>query len=257
LAKSTGQGETPAGGDTDSSGNIFLAGFSGTSNSYGWIWKTNSSGAYIWKRQYRMNDAASSSNQMSLRGIKIIGNDIYVSGWGVDNNTQGGILMKVNGSDGSIVWQKFVVNASMIGVSYESDGFLYWTGSGQGAVVIKTDTNGTVSWDRKFTVTGSGSGGNGCRVAVSGSTLYVTGTWTPSNQAPFYVKVPTDGSKTGTYTVGASTCGWTSTTLSISSTSSIIAGSPSSANFSYDLTPTDATYVSCGAISQTTTVTQI
>jgi hypothetical protein len=204
-----------------------------------------------------MNGGQSSSNQVSFRGMKIIGNDIYIAGWGVDSGTQGGVIMKVNGSDGTIAWQKNIVNVSIIGVSYESDGYLYWTGSGQGAIVIKTDTSGNVSWSRNFTVTNSGSGGNGCRVAVSGSTLYVAGTWSPSNMAPFYLKVPTDGSKTGSYTVGPSTGTWGTPSISISSASSIVAGNLSSANFAYDISPTDATFVTCGTTSQTTTVTQI
>lgn len=148
----------------DSSGNAFITGLVGDVNGYftAFLAKYDTSGTLQWQRRL------TGSNADDLRAIALdSGGNVYVVG---ETNTP----------------------------SYGTAGYL----------IVKYNTSGTIQWQRKLRLDGTTNGGfygYGAVVDPDG-TLYVTGRHSypigAANETAMTIKIPTNGSKTGTYTVG-------------------------------------------------------
>ena len=99
------QGPTPIGGTMDSSGNLYVLGFSGPT-----LWKFNSSGTAQWVRRVTHTDTVRSAEN-SL----ILADDgyLYYVGYYATGGTpaNGGIIIKYNTS-GTIQWQRTILSAA-------------------------------------------------------------------------------------------------------------------------------------------------
>jgi phage-related tail fiber protein len=129
--------------------------------------------------------------------------------WPSGRNQAG--FMKINGSTGAVVWSRWTAptdpsNYSTYGMNVivGSDGYIYCLAydSYQKLAITKVDTSGNVQWQRSFYGPNGGAGslvGYGVNVSITGSTMYISCAYSIPNNAPLLIKVPTDGSKTGSY----------------------------------------------------------
>jgi hypothetical protein len=247
------------GGDVDTSGNYILTGFRSSPSAFfaPWVGKYSSGGAIVWGNNYTINTQLGQlTNYGDFRCIKVIGTDIYVGGYLLDNGTEVGVIAKLSGTDGSVQWQKnYTPACGFYSVTQESDGYLYWggqTNAGSVGIVVKTDTSGNQVWSRYV-------GGIRCynaRAIISGSDMYITGTYEIPNYGPYYIKVPTDGSKTGTYTVGSYTVIYGANAITPTSSSSLGTSTSTIAMNASFAASTD-TFSTSSTTGQTTTVTII
>ena len=151
----------------------------------------------------------------------VLGNDIYNNNRGVITNTSGGIVSSYNmptypprsvtgaGSDGSFYVASTIDTGSGV--------------TGQQLQIHKLSSGGTSLWVRLLRLQsylGVSAGFNVCSVTASSTLLYVSGmlvgSWNNENNAvPFFIVVPVDGSKTGSYTFSSTGLTWTYETYSV------------------------------------------
>jgi hypothetical protein len=216
------QDERPAGMVMDSSGNMYFAG-SGkylSSDTYYYdifVGKVNTNGSLGWQKVYHSNYKDSipdpGQNDESGGSANAIAIDdsgyIYVTG-SVGNGSNSALLaiiMKINPSDGNIVWKKYWfpdVNRLQYTDSAEayaidvSDGVVYITGGGkdhttstQGIFVTALDAgSGNHKWSRIINPDGNSYKDRGYAVKADGrGNLYVAG-WQGANWgSPFVCKL--------------------------------------------------------------------
>jgi hypothetical protein len=247
------------GGDVDSSGNYIVTAFFREPTGgpqIPFVGKYDSGGTLVWGKNYTINGVNVYFNEGAYRCMVVIGTDIYVGGSIFDNSTQVGVIAKISGTDGSVVWQKnYSPACGFYSVTVESDGYLYWGGqteSGGVGIIVKTDTSGTQSWSRYV----GGVTSRNARAILSGSDLYIAGAYNIPNYAPYYLKVPADGSRMGTYTVGAYSVTYGANAVS-GSTASSLASTDNAFTFTDSYAASADTYSTSGTISDTTTVTII
>ena len=118
-------------------------------------------------------------------------------------------------SSGTVQWQKVISNPlgnatiETTGIYADSTG-VYWSCSfydtrqqpNKPHIVIKFNSSGSVQWQRGFGRASTGEGYydvKGGSVTCVGNIMYLSGTYQASNYAPYEVKLPNDGSLTGTY----------------------------------------------------------
>lgn len=215
----------------DSSSNVYICGdatFSGRDCIQ--VAKYNSSGTIQWQRQLR--DASYSAQG---RGVAVDSSgNVYVCG---STNIVFGIyqliIAKYN-SSGTLQWQRLldVGGVGGYGVAVDSSGNSYAVGYSVGNFVIaKYNTSGTIQWQRTM----GGSGADNCygaAVDLSGN-IYVCGN-TDNNSYDFlFAKLPSDGSKTGTYSVGGysvtyAASSFTDSASTLTSASSVLTDTTSS-----------------------------
>lgn len=166
----------------DSSGNVYVA---GTSSGRFAIIKFNSSGALQWDRRI---DTGSGQQARSI-AVDNAGN-VYAAGTTSQTGTVGSnndiYVVKMN-SSGSILWQRSIGSTSSdtcFGVTVDYAGNVYVCGS----YIIKYDATGTLLWQRAVNINVL----RDCIVNREGS-LYV------ASQEPCLLKIPADGSLSGTY----------------------------------------------------------
>lgn len=132
--------------------------------------------------------------------------EAYVS-WAVypthTGSAQYGVgLLKLD-SGGNFAWARIYWTASTQcssnDISLDSSGNVYVLGAytvGGYLLLLKYNSSGTIQWARYI------SGVFGASLEVKGSAMYISAS---SSSTQFVLKLPTDGSKTGTYTVGGVT----------------------------------------------------
>jgi len=207
----------------DSSDNMYVSG--GWGGSWppvdGGLIKMDSSGNQIWRRAIHATGLALSPS-----------GNLYIS---FDDAR----LAKLSASDGSQIWQRILNNGTddtglRAGYAQEFTGPLaidsaeniYWLSrvdyvytSNDGtqnskAIITKHNSSGTQQWQRQMYVSGVSypySFEYLNRIAVDNSnSLYVTGRM---NQKNIVAKLPTDGSLTGTYTVGGRSIVYSASTI--------------------------------------------
>ena len=164
-------------------------------------------------------------------------------------------LFKYN-SSGTLQWGLYTTgNPSdyQFYVTLASDGFLYmygkWVGSGSfgSMAIVKISTAGAVQWTRRFYSTNQYVSAGGKGMAVIGSAMYIPVLFA---NAQCVLKMPTDGSRTGTYgnfvydTSGPSLSSGAAPTVAGTTTlynwpSTTFSPSVSSASFSYSTSVTN------------------
>lgn len=188
----------------DSSANSYqggLAQVSGINNAF--LAKRNSSGTNQWQSRYLESGGAGVGNY--IYDIKVDSNDnTYFTCLSGTAGSYTSHLVKINNSDGAIVWQRKISGTpSMVSLTIDTVGNIYVAGSNGSTttLLMKYNSSGTLQWTR--TITNSISPN---RIRWKNNSLYLTGQISNgSYQIGYNIKVPDDGSKTGTYTNGGIT----------------------------------------------------
>ena len=185
----------------DSAGNVYLVGSSPTGATYGQgtLVKYNSSGTVQW--QVAITKA---TGQSGYEGITIDSSDnIFVTGIAVTSSggTQYGIVAKYNTS-GALQWKKQIGDPAfpvLSDITVDNSGNIYTTGSGY---ILKHNTSGDLLWQRQLSATSHTVSLSSITIdssdnIVAGGYIRPTG---GSNNQILMLKVPSDGTPTGTYT---------------------------------------------------------
>lgn len=206
----------------DSSGNIIAAGSYGalvSSTNYGYalIVKYDSSGNQLYKKRFTDTTAQRDSTFNSI-ALDSSGN-IYCCGTAEYNAALGSdiIILSKFDSSANLLWTKGLYNTDIntypdgYGVAVDSDSMVYIIGSASNfnpdrIIIAKYDSSGTLQWQKFIAVSGYDltSGINRpSKIAVDSGSVYIT-TSSMSGSPTFslILKLPKDGSLTGTYSVG-------------------------------------------------------
>ena len=190
----------------DLSGNIYVGGYAtnpSSSTNDMLILKYNSSGGNIWQR--RLGTATSAAQEARGVAFDSSGN-VYVGGNDTNNLMQ---IAKYN-SSGGIQWQRNAQGSGGtasqgFGITADSSGNSYLIGYSNATgnldyQIIKYNSSGVIQWQRRLNYSGTDHGKK--IVLDSSGNMYVVGYNTYSGSIDFlFAKLPTDGSKTGTYTL--------------------------------------------------------
>jgi uncharacterized delta-60 repeat protein len=252
----------------DSSGNVYACGYSPPTEFSGeyqaYLIKYDTSGTLQWQRKLHgsgSKDYAYAVAVDSSSNVYVVGETDYLDPFGQSD----GLIAKYN-SSGTIQWQRtfgnvtgFSYGATRIqAISVDSSANLYICGitsrySPDTLLIAKYDTSGTIQWQRNMA---NGTRVRGYGIAVSSSSVYVCGELRESSNNDFIIaKLPNDGSLTGTYTVGASSIVY-ATTTKVSLTSTLTAGTASLTASTSSLTDAASTATSAST-SLTSTVTTL
>ena len=205
----------------DSGGNIYVTGTHAAGN---FIAKYNTSGVIQW--QQKMGGTA--PNNPGFHAITIDGSDnIYVAG-SAPSGTPGALLVKYNTS-GTIVFQtRYTLNSAtrFLEVTTDASGNVYATGETKNEgklLVAKIDSSGVLSWSRTIAETDAfNNEGHGISIHTSGD-VCVIGILDNIGEGGvsdiFYSRLPSDGSKTGAYSLGGVTVNYSSVSLGTSTLS--------------------------------------
>lgn len=207
--KTNGEGHGIA---IDSSNNVYVAGFAG--GTYGLhINKYDSSGSLL--HQTRTN---------GQYGFDTYGGKIVCDSAG--NNYSAGLFRQSSGtgyefglikrnSSGTLQWQRVLTNSSssygmvMTNLAVDSSDNIYGTaytavGANAVGVIAKWNSSGTLQWQRSITPSANGLSLQDIKINSSGTTMYVVASTSASGNSDYILfKLKTDGTLTGTYTVGS------------------------------------------------------
>lgn len=239
----------------DSSENAYFGGWMQPFRRMASITKYNSSGTFQWNKLY--GNYGGNNFYIFALTTDSSGNT-YATGTATNSAGQAMFTIKVN-SSGTIQWQKQLLYSYSYayggGICLDSSGYVYVLGldGGSGvpsgtsspAVIAKYDSSGTLQFQRYLYTGVSGYDiGMGIQVDGAGSMLVgVTGGAT--GYFDLLAKLPTDGSKTGTYTVNGKTVLYTA--------ASFTDGTLSESWADYGITDQTPTYTnSTSSIARTT-----
>lgn len=226
--------------DVDSSGNVYAAGTGAVNNTT--IFKYNSSGTLQWQRQ---------NSTMGVPYDLACGpsGNVYTTGWIELGGGEINLGVVAYDSTGNNLWNRYIGNSGGpatddrgYGIFVDSSENVFVcgrSGSVGGGVVARYNSSGTISWQRTFT--GNTSQFNG--ISVSGSAMYIGASFTPD-----LFKLPSDGTLTGTYTLGGVNYTYASGTMTTgtpsgsSSTSSLSDSAGTATESSVSLSFSDTTF---------------
>lgn len=175
----------------DSSGNVYAIGYSGST---AYFCKYNSSGTQQWFK------SCSSTAPDDVMGMEITSDGNLFLGWGATSGTA--VSMKVDSSNGSILWQKLLTDTSLKcqDVATDSSGNCYqygYAGSTRYPFIVKYDSSGNVTWQRKLTdVSATGLFSYGIGVDSSGNVFAACYLGSGGTNRSFIVKLDSSGSLT-------------------------------------------------------------
>lgn len=224
--------------------------------------QTDSSGITQWQREL---NSASSTDQ----GIDIAldsSNNLYMVGLNGSGNAENIYLVKYD-SAGNFVWQRTLTSSGSIvdygrGISIDSSDNVYIIGYSQDVAtppyvstlfLAKYNSSGVIQWQRTITTSGSGLYGESIKVDSSNNIYIVGVTNAGSNSNAFLARLPSDGSLTGTYSVGGysytyAASSYTDSAASLSGGGGSLVQTTSSASV-YTPTETDAATTGTVAIT--------
>ena len=208
--------------EVDSSGNIYIVGQTRTVATYHdiLVMKLDSSGSILWNRAI-----TSTSNQGD-------------EGWGVAIDSSGNVYVtgKIAGSSGTELfvgkynssgteqWQRSYNGGGQgRGIAVDGSGNVYVTGFGGWSsgksydiMIVKYNSSGAIQWERTLGDVGNTVYESAENLVVDGSgNLYIVGWQQSAGDGAYIIKLPGDGSLTGSY----STPGYTLAYASLSGTS--------------------------------------
>ena len=227
------------------SGNIYAIGkynFGGAGNQW-LIVKYDSSGTVVWSRR----STPYGTGDSGLTGIVIDSSEnLYVTGQ--NGNTPTTRLNKID-SNGDFVWGKTIDTGCQSGtVALDSTGsYLYVSGTRtsafKGQFICKFDTSGNIQWQRTLQYfaffQNNQMGGPYAPIRLDSNFMYIAlrvalGEYGANEFA--IQKLPLDGSKTGTYTLGVFTVTYAASSLTIGDRANSDIGSTDYANATGTLT---------------------
>lgn len=185
--------------DSDSSGNVYVAGTTTPATTTGYLTKYNSSGAAVWSKELSIsgNTVENISTTVDSSG------NVYVVGFGF-SSFSGVSLLKYN-SSGVLQFQKTlyntVTNSTGISVRVDSSGNIYIggrvfpsVGSQTDAFIMKLDSSANILWQRFLSGTSNTFQGIGAIELDSSSNVYAIGYDTSSTPGTsFLVKYNSSG----------------------------------------------------------------
>jgi hypothetical protein len=185
--------------------------------------------------------------------------NIYVTSY--YNYENASVLMKFN-SSGTLQWslQSTGTGGNFRDVAVDSSGNVYtcgteYTGNAR-LLIVKVNSSGTVQWKRRL---GAGiPSGDGYAITIDSSdAVYAVGTASYSGgpQKALFIKLPNDGSKTGTYSVDGNNWVYEASTITIS-TGSVTGSnaSPSQSGLGASLSTTTYTQSDASVPNTLTTI---
>lgn len=181
--------------------------------------------------------------------------NVYSGGYHASDN----YFVKLN-SSGALQWARSFGGGQAFPNmgAVDSAGNVYTqVNNGTLGFLVKFNSSGTVQWQRYFAGSANpGSSNCGTVVVLNDNFLLVTFSASDGSGVNAYqMVVPTDGSKTGSYTVGGKTINYQPSSLSISSKGGTMSGSQGASAAS--VTTTDAGLGSVGTWTNTTGLTNI
>ena len=157
--------------------------------------------------------------------------NIYVTGYFRNGSPEQGFILKVN-SSGTLQWAKGFGNTQSEpkSLKVDSSGDIYIAGrtdgsdrptgtNGNPAALFKFNSSGTTVWERVFAMQDDVDPIDGITINSLGSLIVLTRNKNTNTEGSIDIgvlKIPTDGSKTGSYTFGSSTFKYESMTESFS-----------------------------------------
>ena len=244
---------------TDSAGNVYMTGYTGTnvfSSHIMILVKYNSSGTIQWQRTLKvafLRFAGYATN------IDSSGN-VYVTGFGAASGAGNDTLSIVKyNSSGTLQWQKYLGEATLytlaiggVSVAFDSLDNVYVTGVKESGTyycqIAKFDSSGTLQWQRSL------DGFNrdyAYSVGLdSNDDLYIAGRTNSTSDSLYKLltaKLPSDGSLTGTYTLDSTDFTYSATSLvtgnlgATDSAGSLTGGTPTNTSTATTLTSSSIT----------------
>lgn len=219
----------------DGSGNVYAGHYE---FAYSYLHKFNSAGTFQWSKEI-------------VGSFRLVGVGADSAGNVYLINALGGII-KID-ANGTILWQKEWTSTSTVqftGFAIDGSDNIYISGttplsSVNNSVIIKYNSSGVVQWQRRLVWSG---GLSTAFISADADAIYLAINSADQSDGMFFAKLPTDGSKTGTYTIGARSYTYavsslTETTGSYSiSAKTLTQTSPSYSSGSSGATLTNTTY---------------
>lgn len=225
----------------DSSDNVYAPGyFTADSSNYTnyqcLLVKYNSSGTLQWQREL----GNASADQGIYSTVVDSAGDVYAVATSNHNRTYYSIRVVKYNSSGTLQWQRELysgsVNLNALEIAIDSSDNIYLSGYDNSTpsfiILAKYNSSGTIQWQRSISSSGLT---RGYELQIVGSNIYLCGiidvSGTGAGQYDTLVfKLPTDGSKTGTYSLNGfnytyAASSYTETASSLTSATSTLTGS--------------------------------
>lgn len=202
----------------DGSNNVYISGYSSGINigyDAGFIMKLDSTGAIQWQRTL----SQSGRSVYPATGLAVTSaGDVYITGSYGEAGTPTRLFLAKFDTSGTIQWQKYLANNasnprtnSGSSVTVDSSGYVYVTGTEvqnspevNNSLICQYDSNGILQWQRRLGKTDSSTYviGKWIQADDNGYIYVANQTGAVTNTATIFAKLPINGTKTGTYTVG-------------------------------------------------------
>ena len=208
----------------------------------------NTSGTVQWSKHFTTTYSTIERNAISFDSS----NNVYVAAWAADSSTTGGYALAVKfDSSGNLQWSRKLDAGTgsqdqHAASAVDSSGNIYFAGySGSSGLIVKYNSSGTIQWQRTMT---------NCSFSdiklESNLELIVSGTIGTDG---FIVRVPTDGTKTGSYTLNGVSLTYAASSL----TESASGLSASNTGYGSSASTPSRTSVGTAYSNDTSTITKV